>query len=124
MGHGLCHVCYSVEYRGNPAKQARIKKVKSKWYRKVFTPDKLKEKREQEHFGGNREAALKRDGYRCVRCPSTTKLTVHHIDRTGRGVKGEDRNNDLSNLETLCRKCHIAEHRTELVTAAREFYRK
>jgi hypothetical protein len=39
----------------------------------------------------------------CERCGSTNRLVVHHKD--------ENRyNNDLSNLETLCRRCHQNHH--------------
>lgn len=41
----------------------------------------------------------------CELCGSTKYLVVHHIDK--------DRyNNDLSNLQTLCRKCHTTKHLT------------
>ena len=39
-----------------------------------------------------------RDGA-CVRCGTTANLSVHHID-------GDWRNNTMSNLVTLCRRCH------------------
>jgi 5-methylcytosine-specific restriction endonuclease McrA len=42
----------------------------------------------------------------CNRCGSTKLLLVHHID--------ENRtNNDPTNLETLCRKCHQNHHGIE-----------
>jgi DNA-binding CsgD family transcriptional regulator len=43
-----------------------------------------------------------RDGFRCVRCGSSQKLQVHHK----RGVKSHR----PKDLETLCQKCHHAEH--------------
>lgn len=58
--------------------------------------------------GGNREAVLKRDGFACVRCGMTDAehkatwnrpITVDHIDR-------DRSNNALSNLQTLCLRCH------------------
>ena len=119
LGGGLCQFCYLKKYRENPEKKDRIRETKLNHYRKTYTPEKLKEKREREHFGGNREAALARDGYRCVRCFSEKKLTVHHKDRTGRGVDS-GHNHDLSNLETLCRRCHIEEHRAERVDSYRK----
>jgi len=55
-----------------------------------------------EEFLEVRTAVLKRDGYRCVNCGQTgTELHVHHI--ISRSVGGT---NDLSNLVTLCEKCH------------------
>jgi hypothetical protein len=53
------------------------------------------------------ETILSRDGYRCLRCGSQTKLTVHHI-------KSEKEAPELlmepTNTETLCRACHVTEH--------------
>lgn len=40
----------------------------------------------------------------CERCGSTELLLVHHRDRNRS-------NNDLENLETLCKRCHQIEHR-------------
>lgn len=54
------------------------------------------------------EAILSRDGYRCLRCDSQTELVVHHI-------KSEKEAPELlmepTNAETLCRACHVTEHR-------------
>lgn len=64
-------------------------------------------------FGGNREKAIQRDGESCVKCGMTRMehkekfgkdITVDHID--GRGRYSGEKNNDLSNLQTLCLKCH------------------
>lgn len=43
-----------------------------------------------------------RDEFKCVRCGSTGKLQVHHK----KGMKSHS----LDDLETLCLKCHLAEH--------------
>jgi 5-methylcytosine-specific restriction endonuclease McrA len=75
-------------------------------------------RREEEYFGGNRQQTLERDGFRCTkilpngkRCKNRTNLVVHHIDGRGRSVSKANRNNELSNLMTMCRGCHIDEHR-------------
>jgi len=47
------------------------------------------------------DAVFFRDHFCCLRCRSEGKLTVHHIMPRSEG--GHD---DLSNLMTLCRKCH------------------
>lgn len=52
-----------------------------------------------------REGALERDGYQCVECGAEETLEVHHIEPTDEG--GTD---DLENLKTLCRTCHLEEH--------------
>lgn len=66
-------------------------------------------------FGGNREIAIKRDGEKCVKCGMTRKehqekyrrdISVDHIDGMGTYTPAELRNNDLSNLQTLCISCH------------------
>ena len=44
-----------------------------------------------------------RDGWRCVRCGLPGRLEAHHIDPDG--------GDELDNLETLCRDCHVAEHK-------------
>lgn len=68
-------------------------------------------------FGGNREAAILRDGEKCVDCGMTRAehkarwgrdITVDHIDRKGRYTPTKERNNNLNNLKTLCLKCHGA----------------
>lgn len=112
MAKGLCARCYQSQYR--PANADRIASLKRDWYESfVQGTDRQKIAREQRNFGGKRDAILLRDGYKCVRCGSRESLTVHHRDREGRGKTSP--NNDESNLETLCRKCHIEEHRQELM---------
>jgi len=46
--------------------------------------------------------AKMRDGFRCVRCGSTSNLMVHHNHGS--------QSRRLEDLETLCRKCHHSEH--------------
>jgi endogenous inhibitor of DNA gyrase (YacG/DUF329 family) len=58
-------------------------------------------------FGGNRELALKRDGYKCVLCGVKEGITVHHKDGSG---QSDNPNNELENLITLCRSTHCMEH--------------
>ncbi|MYK03016.1 MAG: HNH endonuclease [Gemmatimonadales bacterium] len=50
-----------------------------------------------------RLAAFHRDGYACVLCGKRSRLECDHI------VRLEDEGtNDLENLRTVCRGCHIA----------------
>jgi Fe-S-cluster-containing dehydrogenase component len=58
-------------------------------------------------YGGNRERCFERDGYKCVMCGSVKQLIPHHKDGSG---QTDNPNNALDNLETLCRKCHMAIH--------------
>lgn len=83
---------------------------------------------------GMRGAILERDGYRCVKCGMTDlehkekwerPITVDHKDRNRK-------NNDPSNLQTLCLQCHgskdllprlktpkVATHKDAILTARR-----
>ena len=109
---GLCNRCYRVEYAR--AHKERLVQYKHEWYVQfVQGTDRGKTRRERLYFSGLREAILVRDGSACVRCNSHNSLVVHHKDGQGRSVKHP--NNTLENLETLCRSCHINEHRAELL---------
>ena len=46
--------------------------------------------------------AKMRDDFKCVHCGSSESLRVHHKKGT--------KSHSLDNLETLCLKCHKAEH--------------
>ena len=48
-----------------------------------------------------KDKIFKRDGYRCVFCGATEKLTIDHVKPKSRG--GLD---DSSNLQTLCARCN------------------
>lgn len=59
----------------------------------------------------SRASAKARDGFACVSCGKgyeRFRLHVHHID-------GDERNNELANLVTVCVRCHHAAHRGEIV---------
>ncbi len=47
----------------------------------------------------------------CQMCGAQAEVT-HHVDENWR-------NNDRGNLQRLCRRCHIAHHRSKLLTAKR-----
>lgn len=66
-----------------------------KWENERFTRVKSKT------WNEIRKSILERDGYKCARCDSKDKLTVHHIVRW---VFTKD--DSPSNLITLCRSCH------------------
>jgi hypothetical protein len=54
-----------------------------------------------------------RDGYECQRCGATnTELHVNHITPIREGGS-----HDESNLETICRSCHAAEHPTKVTVS-------
>jgi 5-methylcytosine-specific restriction endonuclease McrA len=111
MAKGLCSSCYAKSWK--EANPGRDKFLKDRWYRhNVAGTPRQAMQREQYYYGGNRQIVLSRDGFKCTKCGGTDRLVVHHKDRSGRGVKHH--NNDLANLVTLCRKCHVLEHRNEL----------
>ena len=57
-----------------------------------------------------RKQCLARDNYTCQLCGETPpKLHIHHRDNMGRHLTGSP-NNHLSNLQTLCAKCHLRLH--------------
>lgn len=117
MAKGLCKVCYLERYRNDDKNRQRIADAKKQWYeqyRAEILPQ-YKINREQRHFDGKRAAVLARDEQQCSRCGKTKKLVVHHKDRLGRGNKNP--NNALDNLETVCRRCHLLEHKTEMQAA-------
>jgi 5-methylcytosine-specific restriction endonuclease McrA len=68
--------------------------------------------KDQIRFGGNKYNVLKRDEYECQICGNQKQLVIHHIDGSG---QSDDVNNDIDNLVTLCRKCHINIHRLGLI---------
>ncbi|MCL6611200.1 MAG: HNH endonuclease [Peptococcaceae bacterium] len=49
---------------------------------------------------------IERDNYRCRGCGTTRHLEIHHIIFRSQG--GTD---EISNLVTLCRRCHQRAHR-------------
>lgn len=68
-----------------------------------------------------RERVWERDGRRCVRCHAPQALSVCHIDHIKSGKRGT---NELKNLRTLCRRCHVLRadfrHRGMIASALRD----
>ena len=52
------------------------------------------------------EQVFRRDGHVCQKCGSRGNLVAHHIN-------GDDHDNALGNLITLCNRCHLDLHRPE-----------
>lgn len=117
---------YLLEKENNYEKLREINKKDSRKYKsknKDLTKEKNKEYQvktqqskkyyEKKYFNDNRHKVLERDNYKCQNCgeQKIKTLVVHHKDRSGRTTKI---NNSLENLITLCRKCHINEHREDL----------
>jgi hypothetical protein len=72
-----------------------------------------KRTRDKARFSSLRSVVFERDNNECIECGMTQvehkaiwnkSLTIHHKDGKGRYAKPP--NNALSNLETLCLRCH------------------
>jgi 5-methylcytosine-specific restriction endonuclease McrA len=98
----------------NYRKTDRYKEVKSRLDKKYYQQNKndiqeyRKEFNELERFGRRREEILNRDGNKCTLCLSENNLVIHHKD--GEGRKTKKPNNELTNLITLCKSCHMKVH--------------
>lgn len=88
----------------------------------MVAPEVSKIHRDTALFGGNREAAIQRDGEKCLKCGMTRTqhverygrdITVDHIDGRGCNSPKELKNNDLDNLQTLCIRCHARKDNAE-----------
>lgn len=68
-----------------------------------------------------RPIVWKRDGHRCIHCGVTLTLEECHIDHIRSGKLGS---NKLSELRTLCRRCHVLRadnrHRGMIAAALRD----
>jgi 5-methylcytosine-specific restriction endonuclease McrA len=49
----------------------------------------------------------KKFNFQCISCGKKAEL-IHHLD--GNGYNKKNKNNDINNLVTLCRPCHIKHH--------------
>lgn len=58
-----------------------------------------------DHWKQLRESVLRRDGYRCTRCPSQFYLQAHH-----KFYRPRFEDSIPDDLVTLCRSCHEREH--------------
>ncbi len=82
------------------------KEIWSKFNSKDSTKIYKRKWAEEKFFGGNRTTI----GARCNRCGADNiVLVIHHKDRN-------KSNNLPTNLEVLCRACHMNEHRKEVVS--------
>lgn len=113
-GKGVCARCYMKKYQQENQACADRKR---RWHQENKERMNLlcKLRREEKQFDSKRDAVLARDGHQCGECGSKDDLVVHHRDRNGRG--SDEPNNEIANLQTLCRGCHLKEHSAELRAA-------
>ena len=64
-----------------------------------------------------RRQALERDDWQCVKCKRPGRLEVDHVIPIQDGGS-----NELDNLQTLCRGCHIDKSRQEVYNRSRTRY--
>lgn len=67
-------------------------------------------RQEKASYNRNVEACLKRDNYTCQVCGSEKELNVHHKDKKGHHIEKYEANDELSNLITVCQRCHVNLH--------------
>ena len=93
-------------------RKVRYQECIVKYGAKVYAQFQAKYK-DKYHFGGKTQLILRRDNFKCKNCGMPNKehlnrwgrkLTIDHID--GKGRYSKKKNNNLSNLQTLCLICH------------------
>ncbi len=116
--HGYCEKCYyKTDIFKEIQKASRLRnfdkwKVHQKEYAKAYHKrqyviEKDRKKLDLINFGGNREKALERDGYKCRLCGISKEEnnSKYGKDFYVNHINGKD-NNNLDNLITLCKGCH------------------
>lgn len=80
-----------------------------------------KKRQPREIWQQTRLKVLERDGFKCVRCQVSVLVKTAHIDHIRSGKRA---GNELSNLRTLCRRCHVLRadprHRGMIAAALRD----
>ena len=70
-----------------------------------------------------REAVLKRDKYLCVNCGKPATEVHHKKHLTPDNIMDLNVCLNMDNLASLCRDCHLAEHKEEMQRKKREWYK-
>lgn len=107
------HKQQSKEWReNNPERAKELDRRKRERNKELYRQIDIKN-HDETRFGGNRQKALERDGYKCVLCGATENLAVHHKDDSG---QTDNPNHELDNLITVCNSCHTKQHNPRLNT--------
>lgn len=116
-GYGYCENCYTLspEFKSSQQRShqknrdaylAKNKTYAEDYYNRPEVIEKLEREYDEKYFGGNRKAALVRDGYACLGCKMSIdvksesrkpKVRVWHLN-------GKD-DHSLENLGTYCQSC-------------------
>lgn len=116
-GYGYCNDCYtkSPEFKASQQRShqknrdkilANNKKYSAKYMSRPDVMERLEREYDEKYFGGNRKAALERDGYQCKGCG----MSVEVKDAAGRAKArvwhlGAKDDHTLDNLGTYCQRC-------------------
>jgi 5-methylcytosine-specific restriction endonuclease McrA len=80
-----------------------------------------KKRQPREQWNETRRRVWERDGKKCIRCLTPQVLRECHIDHIRSGKLA---GNEMSNLRTLCRRCHVLRadkrHRGMIANALRD----
>ncbi len=115
---GYCVNCYPKSERFKELQRKSVdrhrdqRKVRNKIYaleyaKRPEVKEKYRKLLDLKNYGGNREIAIERNGYRCTRCGIGREES---LQKSGRDfcvirVDGNQNNNSLGNLKSLCRNC-------------------
>jgi 5-methylcytosine-specific restriction endonuclease McrA len=124
---GYCENCYTrsdewkkqqYEYRTNNYEKFREhqKAYEAEYHKRPEVKERMNQKSFRKRYDGNREATIELDDFKCRDCGidrETHKLKYGH-DLSVFHLDGSLKNNDPSNLATLCKSC-LAKRGTSLV---------
>ena len=120
---GYCVKCYAKtpewkemvklsNMRNKETRQIANKKFREEYMKRPEVIEKYEHEYDLKFFGGNRKAALERDGHKCIGCGMSTdtrdsvgraKVKVWHLN-------GDNEDNALENLGTYCQSCLFKTH--------------
>lgn len=117
QANGLCENCYPKSEKVKAGQKAYVQrnieilKIKQREYAKEYIkrPEvvaKMRRWNDQVNYGGNREKALERDGYKCQNCGITQEESFKKYGRDLYVEHVRGKSNELSNLITACEGCH------------------
>lgn len=114
---GFCKKCYTKsKYFKDIQKKSFLKHIDKRkatmqkymisYNERPEVKERLKRSHDELNFGGNREKAMERDGYKCTKCGISRNDSQSKWERDLYVLHIEGKDNDLKNLITLCRDCH------------------
>ncbi len=119
VSHGLCENCYpksdifkemqeASRLRNNDRWKEHLKKYYKEYSQRPEVKDRWIQLHDKRNYGGNREKALKRDGYICQKCGLSREDSINELDRDLYVERINNKGNyEINNLISVCRKCHI-----------------